>query len=229
MLFNLRLQTTSRPVIAALLVLVVVLGAARIAGAFASGNSSSTASFGKGTCAFSLQLQQSVTLRRQYLVKVGDPLGSFAANNAIEEMYGNIKPAAYESPVASEGRGRTYEAFSFGGKKAAQVVNIDPLSADCVSCHDGVSASSIAVDLRNRPFERTSRVNSFTNDHPIGMDYASYLIGNKALKPIRGNSKMIFVNGKVGCITCHDPLNEEKGHLVMSDVKSALCLTCHNK
>jgi len=44
-----------------------------------------------------------------------------------------------------------------------------------------------------------------------------------------GNTKMIFVNGKIGCLTCHNPLNAEKGHLVMSDRNSALCTTCHNK
>jgi predicted CXXCH cytochrome family protein len=63
------------------------------------------------------------------------------------------------------------------------------------------------------------------------MDYQSYVaFGRGKFKHISTfNSKMKFVNGKVGCLTCHDPLNPERGHLVMSDVRSALCLTCHNK
>jgi predicted CXXCH cytochrome family protein len=57
-----------------------------------------------------------------------------------------------------------------------------------------------------------------------------YAAASKDYKSQLGaNNKMVFVNGKVGCLTCHNPLNPEKGHLVMSDQKSALCLTCHNK
>jgi predicted CXXCH cytochrome family protein len=70
-----------------------------------------------------------------------------------------------------------------------------------------------------------------TKQHPIGMDYAAYSSrDNKNYKPAAAfNSKMTFVNGRVGCTTCHDPLNLDKGHLVMSDTRSALCLTCHNR
>jgi hypothetical protein len=63
------------------------------------------------------------------------------------------------------------------------------------------------------------------------MNYASYVAADPtSYKPITAfDSKMIFVNGKVGCLTSHYPLNPKKGHLVMSDFQSALCLTCHKK
>jgi predicted CXXCH cytochrome family protein len=63
------------------------------------------------------------------------------------------------------------------------------------------------------------------------MNYAAYsaMDSHNYKSGASFNSKMIFVNGRVGCLTCHNPLNPEKSHLVMSDYRSALCLTCHTK
>ncbi|WP_243688226.1 cytochrome c3 family protein [Geotalea toluenoxydans] len=40
---------------------------------------------------------------------------------------------------------------------------------------------------------------------------------------------MVLVDGRVGCLTCHDPLNRKAPHLVASNDRSNLCLTCHIK
>jgi len=206
---------------------VAVMGVAQGAAAFATANR--PASSNGETCLFSQQLQSSVSVRRQYLARI-EPYtvgGSYANANAIEEMYGNVKEAAY-SPESEEGSA-TSGLFGWSGS-AQQVVGLDALSADCIGCHDGAGASAIGVDLRNRPFDRRSQVGSASSDHPLGMDYNRYVGARRGYKPVfPGSNKMIFVNGKVGCLTCHDPLNPEKGHLVMSDRKSALCLTCHDK
>jgi predicted CXXCH cytochrome family protein len=111
----------------------------------------------------------------------------------------------------------------------ASAVEIDPLSKDCIACHDGSSATGIGVDLRNNPESHHSQVNSFSNDHPIGMNYNNYVALDRGYKAMPLNTNMIFVTGAVGCLTCHDPMNLEKGHLVKSDQKSELCYSCHNK
>jgi predicted CXXCH cytochrome family protein len=210
------------------LVGAVIMSLAQPAVAFAPAEPSVNA--GKESCAFSLELQRSVSSRRQYLVKVDQALaGGALAGNAVEDMYGNIRPAAYspedDAPVVGK---QSIGAMFFGRPASKKVVSIDDFSTDCVSCHDGASASSIGVNLRNTPFGRKSQVTSFTSDHPIGMNYDSYVAAKRGFKPI-GMNKMLFVDGKVGCLTCHDPLNPEKGHLVMSDRNSALCTTCHDK
>jgi predicted CXXCH cytochrome family protein len=62
------------------------------------------------------------------------------------------------------------------------------------------------------------------------MDYASYAAFGRGYRPASMlDPKMVLVNGKVGCLTCHNPLNPERNHLVMSDHRSALCLSCHDK
>jgi predicted CXXCH cytochrome family protein len=232
MLIKIKSKTASHPVAISCLIGLTVLSLAQMAGAFASANSSGNSS--KETCAFTLQLQSSVSARRQYLVKLDQAVGRTAtASNSVEDMYGNIRPASYEPGDDAEESSLSTVAgktsYFYTPKKSVTVVGLDSFSADCVSCHDGVSASTIGIDLRNNPMGRKSQVDSFQSDHPIGMNYNNYVAADKGFKSVRSNTTMIFVDGKVGCLTCHDPLSSERGHLVMSDKSSALCLTCHNK
>jgi predicted CXXCH cytochrome family protein len=177
-------------------------------------------------CEFSLQLQNSAQTRRTYLARVIEATGGDAAT-PVEAMYGNVKKVSYSDNEPSE---ETTDLWGLGRGKASRQPGLDQMSIDCLGCHDGSAASAIHTDLRNDPFRRGSRVNSFGTDHPIGMDYNKYVTSRDGYKDILpGSNKMIFVNGRVGCLTCHNPLNLEKGHLVMSDRNSALCLTCHRK
>lgn len=205
----------------------MVLGLAQGAGAFGTAGSSSG-----GTCAYSLQLQTSVQARRDYLVKIDAVLGStYTAGSTVDDMYGNVVPAAYSDDEPTGPTGGITLIFKSlkKGSTTQNLTSLDSFSVDCLSCHDGVGASQINVELRDRPFDRRSMVNSFTSEHPVGMTYDAYVAANRGYKDVGGNTKMIFVNGKVGCLSCHDPLNTEKGHLVMSDYGSALCKTCHDK
>jgi predicted CXXCH cytochrome family protein len=230
---NHALKTTSRAVAALALLSVSVAGLTPMAYAF---NSSAPAGAADArNCEFSVQLQKSVAERRQYLTKVVALTGKVVAKgNAVEEMYANVEKASYSvggSVLSDELAEEQPDFWDRGTRKTVRAVGLDGLSTDCLGCHDGVSASSVSVDLRNSPFRRGSLVSSFSSDHPVGMDYSRYVGSSRGgYKPVGFSStKMIFVDGKVGCLTCHDPLNPEKGHLVMSDKHSALCLTCHNK
>lgn len=207
---------------------VMVFGLTQGAGAFGTPGSSRNSE----TCAYTLQLQSSVQARRNYLVKVDAARGSiYTAGSTVEDMYGNVVPAAYSDDGSNGDTGSLTVIFSSLAKAAAapRGGNLDPLSVDCLSCHDGAGASQINVEFRNRPYDKRPMVNSFSTDHPVGMTYGAYVAADRGYKDVGGNTKMIFVKGKVGCLTCHDPLNTEKGHLVMSDYGSALCKTCHDK
>jgi hypothetical protein len=172
-------------------------------------------------CIFSEQLQSS-PMREQYISKLAMDAGTLLAHNTITD---NLVQSDISDDLFSPGESIGEKSFSFD-----QGDNLDSYSKDCLSCHDGGHASDINVNYKNSP---RNKIKSFdrTNQHPIGMDYAAYVAADpNSYKPINAfNSKMIFVNGRVGCLTCHYPLNPEKSHLVMSDFRSALCLTCHNK
>jgi len=177
------------------------------------------ASQGTGeTCAFSTQMQKPA-FRMRYMQKVANYKDGVTVPRlaTVEEMYSNVQEVSLFSEES-------------GAEVLTNAVGVDALSLDCLGCHDGSGASDITINLKNDPYKRLRAGQSKpAKDHPIGMDYGSYVARGDDYKPIFGRSNMVLVNGKVGCLTCHDPLNSEKGHLVMSDRNSGLCLSCHGK
>ncbi|OGW55658.1 MAG: hypothetical protein A2Z46_01525 [Nitrospirae bacterium RBG_19FT_COMBO_55_12] len=109
-------------------------------------------------------------------------------------------------------------------------LGIDPMSKNCVSCHDGSFAASATIHAgrwsHGRDFIRHDQ-----GSHPIGVLYedARGRQGAKTdLKPITIVDRRIrFFEGKVGCGSCHDPYSTIEKRLVMSDQGSKLCLSCH--
>jgi hypothetical protein len=172
-------------------------------------------------CTFSEQLKSS-PMRERYIANIATDTSTLLAHNTVtdDQVHSDVTDDLFSSD----------SSFVVKIKSSKQEDTIDSYSKDCLSCHDGAIASDRDVQYKNSPFKNKHSYDG-TKEHPIGMNYASYVAANPtSYKPITAfNSKMIFVNGRVGCLTCHYPLNPEKGHLVMSDFRSALCLTCHNK
>jgi predicted CXXCH cytochrome family protein len=97
---------------------------------------------------------------------------------------------------------------------------LDPMSQNCISCHDGTYASSISIRAgtwkHGKDFLRHDQ-----GSHPIGVEKTD-------LKPLSLVDRRIrFFNGKVGCGSCHDPYSALDKKLVMSDRNSELCFSCH--
>lgn len=177
------------------------------------------------TCLFTVQLKEDPEIRTRYVAMVISARDHFTPKvQTVNEMYADTAKASIEEDEGGFGTffAKKNSRANGGGR------DIDNLTALCLGCHDGASAQDISVDVRNDPYRARNRFASASSDHPIGMDYKQYVNFSKGYKPV-SNAKMIFVNGKVGCLTCHDPFNPEKGHLVMSDRQGALCLSCHNK
>jgi predicted CXXCH cytochrome family protein len=104
--------------------------------------------------------------------------------------------------------------------------DVDIVSLGCINCHNGGLARVAATEISHGP---GSRPRGMPTSHPIGMEYDRYQdsAGYRPREAMDG--KMVFVAGKVGCITCHDPFNRERQHLVMSNEWDRLCMSCHNK
>jgi len=175
-------------------------------------------------CAFSTQLQDS-NARAQYIAKVATAAGNMVAHNTHSDN-AVVSDASDDDSASSFFFGKTATvAKSQGG------LTLDSFSQDCLGCHDGAQASDRKINYKNSPGKKSHWDSRGASEHPIGMNYASYsAMDPKSYKPVAAfGSKMMFVDGRVGCTTCHDPLNQEKGHLAKSDYRSALCLTCHTK
>ena len=105
--------------------------------------------------------------------------------------------------------------------------NLDSFSAGCLSCHDGKTASNVRPNLTNNPGNK-NRMVSISGKHPIGMDYEKYAIANHNLKSLDEISiNLSLAEGRVSCITCHDPLNAEQNHLMVTRTGIDLCSVCH--
>lgn len=109
-------------------------------------------------------------------------------------------------------------------------LEIDRMSQNCISCHDGAYASSVSIRGGYWSHGRELMRNDM-GSHPIGVDYENSRIrrGRKSdLRPIGMVDRRIrFFDGKIGCGSCHDPYSGIEKQLVISDVRSKLCFSCH--
>ncbi len=107
---------------------------------------------------------------------------------------------------------------------------IDAMSKNCISCHDGTYAASATIMAGSWTHEKSFLRND-RNSHPIGVNYESVRANRGAktdLKPMAVVDRRIrFFNGNVGCGSCHDPYSTIHKKLVMSDENSKLCFACH--
>lgn len=105
---------------------------------------------------------------------------------------------------------------------------LDSFSAGCLSCHDGNTASKVRPNFVNNPGKK-SLMQAISGKHPIGMDYQQYSVASDRLKSLDEMSmNLTLVEGRVSCITCHDPLNSEKSHQRITSAGVDLCSACHN-
>lgn len=103
---------------------------------------------------------------------------------------------------------------------------IDKFSFNCLTCHDGINAK--IHEIRHKEFgqEQNASFQEVRGNHPIGMHYGSYAYASKSFRNLfEIDEDMVLVDGKVGCLTCHNPQNPEKNHLARKN----LCLGCHIK
>lgn len=136
--------------------------------------------------------------------------------------------------AAPGGPERMYASIVKVSLEGNNIGEMDRFSVQCLQCHDGIHATGRLIRLRDGETGHRNRGAS-ANDpvhggHPIGMDYASFSLRKKTLIPITQLSDdIVLVKGKVGCLSCHNPLNSEGKHLNVAMNESRLCLSCHIK
>ena len=102
--------------------------------------------------------------------------------------------------------------------------SIDSYSQHCVSCHvDNVSSSSGFMGEADRVLAHSGS----TMPHPIGIQYDASA-KERYRKRHEISKKIVFPEGKLSCISCHQAYDEGHGALVMPNKGSALCFQCHN-
>lgn len=121
-----------------------------------------------------------------------------------------------------------YAVIAKSGYGAEQVKNLDSLSAGCLVCHDGNSASKVRPAIINSHNNRKNAIKMSLAKHPIGMDYEKYSASDASLKSLDEMGQHLnLTEGRVSCLTCHDPLNPGKNHIRVTKSGVDLCSACH--
>lgn len=101
---------------------------------------------------------------------------------------------------------------------------LDPYSRQCMGCHmENQGGSSLKLDNSG-----VVRHGGGSANHPIGMRYSDAVAKGLYHKPNRLNPRILLPEGKVACVSCHVGYSKNHGALVRSNVRSALCLECHD-
>jgi predicted CXXCH cytochrome family protein len=107
---------------------------------------------------------------------------------------------------------------------------LDPGSRNCLSCHDG----GMAPSFPHRGENNSVQVNLTAPEVAAPANYNMHLFnfppsGAEISQPGDDSPLMVTDQGEVGCITCHDPHNNENGRFLrVSNERSAICLECHH-
>lgn len=111
-----------------------------------------------------------------------------------------------------------------------------PGTAMCLRCHDGAIARDMFAPPPRPRYPNSERAGVFgpghgRSDHPVGVEYPQLDLSFHPANQVIAAGTVTLPNGRVECISCHDPHNmtKEKNMLVTSNARSALCLTCHRK
>jgi predicted CXXCH cytochrome family protein len=103
------------------------------------------------------------------------------------------------------------------------ITDIDPLSLQCIGCHNGqVEPGGVRIGRNG-----LVRHSSGAANHPIGIPYPTSA-GKREFRPKMTLSSAIWLpNGMLSCVSCHQPYKKQHGQLVVPNDRSSLCVQCH--
>ncbi len=137
--------------------------------------------------------------------------------------------------------GVSYTLYNSSTSEAA-IGQPDGASLLCLSCHDGTIALGSVLSrttnigfnsgVTTMPSGETNLSTDLSDDHPISFLYNSTLAASdgQLVDPSVLPQNVSLENGKLQCISCHDPHKNDFTNFLVEDTRySALCVTCHDK
>lgn len=101
---------------------------------------------------------------------------------------------------------------------------LDSESKSCIGCHDGSAAGDAGAHAAE------PAAGSEPSGHPIGVPYQwnARRDGETGLvAPTHLDPRVRLFGRQIGCGSCHSVYSPQRNHLVMSNLQSRLCLSCH--
>lgn len=157
-------------------------------------------------------MKWSILLALMVILQAGEAFGSCeymndladdeAAASALHRAIDQVRPIN-DDPLAYKPQG------------------VDDFSVTCLACHGGNLLSGWNIRL-------VHSTKDASGSHRIGTNYVSLAMRGPGLQePEMLDPRIVLAEGRVGCLSCHDPFNLDGNHLVMSNSGSRLCLSCH--
>ncbi len=164
-----------------------------------------------------------------------DPAGKPLDSSLLRDIGSRLICSQCHTQVSGQGRsehaGGMLKAHSgqgmFGNSRGhSDSRGLDDESRECMSCHDGNFASDAGRQVAGGGLElETSR------EHPVGVEYRpGKPMSELRLKPAeRLDPRVRLFDGVVGCGSCHSVYSKQPGLLVKNNVRSELCMSCHEQ
>lgn len=106
---------------------------------------------------------------------------------------------------------------------ASSTSELDPISSDCVTCHDGSGGPHAGFCL-------LLQEGKGCDGHIIGASYADLAANNPGYHSAAAvMEKLSLYDGKITCATCHNIYSHVGPMLAVDNRGSALCQICHIK
>lgn len=122
------------------------------------------------------------------------------------------------------------------GRTATRTLAPGSSTLMCLRCHDGTVAKEAIAGVTRARFVNRQNPGLYDavhggTDHPVGIEYPLFKKGFRPVTSVVAKGTVVLPQGRVECISCHDPHNSAgAAHmLVTANSRSALCLTCHKK
>lgn len=143
-----------------------------------------------------------------------------AANKCIlaEQLKDPLIRADYESYLEESRDGRIESNLP-----------LDAISMECISCHDGVMAKGVNHRISSGNSYKVRGIEMIKGAHPVGMIYEKFGWNKEYVPAELLTAGVALIEGKVGCISCHNMLGKNEMYLAVDNSRSGLCFSCHNK
>jgi len=105
--------------------------------------------------------------------------------------------------------------------QSARPPGLDPISVDCINCHNGTNGSRAGFCLLT---------GAKSDGHVISLAYAEFARANPGLRPMDDlPPEVVLHDGVITCVTCHGSDPHGGAALVIDNSGSTLCIACHLK
>jgi predicted CXXCH cytochrome family protein len=143
------------------------------------------------------------------------------------KMPGNLKKQSHWQFSSRAHLGRINLQSSLRSNSAQAIGGIDTESRMCISCHQDIT---VTIPGENETTSQKRKRWRSMKDHPIGMEYSRVAMRkvSKYRYPLIHNDRIRLFDDKMGCGSCHSLYSGENGHLIQSNIRSALCFECHD-